>query len=410
MARKLLRSVTCAVLALALGAASASAQRSFVYVGYSQSISQFSIGADGRLTPLSPATFQTPQPLSVGLAATPDGRSVYAATDGVLQLDVDPLTGQLSPKSPSTVAADAWTITVSPDGRSAYAVGISLDVIAQFTIDPASGRLVPKSPPTVPAGDDVFPFELALSPDGRNAYVATFNSGVLQYSVDPASGTLTPKTPFSVPAGDTSEGVAVAPDGRSAYVSDINSGTISQYDIDAASGQLTPKTPPTVPTGVGPTNGLVVTPDGRNAYVYNSGVGGGPTPGETVSQYDVDPSTGALTPKTPAFVAAGPGSTASDATLSPDGRSLYVVNSFAVRQYSIHPTTGALSPKSPASVPTDPAEGGSTGIAVASVAARLPTSKEQCKKGGWRTFGVFKNQGDCVSFVATGGGNPPGHP
>jgi len=40
----------------------------------------------------------------------------------------------------------------------------------------------------------------------------------------------------------------------------------------------------------------------------------------------------------------------------------------------------------------------------------LPTSKDQCKKGGWRTFGsVFKNQGDCVSFVATGGRNAPAH-
>ena len=35
------------------------------------------------------------------------------------------------------------------------------------------------------------------------------------------------------------------------------------------------------------------------------------------------------------------------------------------------------------------------------------TSKDQCKNGGWVTFGVFKNQGDCVSFVATGGANPP---
>jgi hypothetical protein len=35
------------------------------------------------------------------------------------------------------------------------------------------------------------------------------------------------------------------------------------------------------------------------------------------------------------------------------------------------------------------------------------TSKDQCKNGGWRAFGVFKNQGDCVSFVATGGKNPP---
>jgi hypothetical protein len=40
----------------------------------------------------------------------------------------------------------------------------------------------------------------------------------------------------------------------------------------------------------------------------------------------------------------------------------------------------------------------------------LPTSKEQCKNGGWRDFGVFKNQGDCVSFVATSGKNPPGGP
>ena len=37
----------------------------------------------------------------------------------------------------------------------------------------------------------------------------------------------------------------------------------------------------------------------------------------------------------------------------------------------------------------------------------LPMSKDQCKGAGWQSFGVFKNQGDCVSFVATGGKNPP---
>jgi hypothetical protein len=34
-------------------------------------------------------------------------------------------------------------------------------------------------------------------------------------------------------------------------------------------------------------------------------------------------------------------------------------------------------------------------------------SKDDCKNGGWKDFGVFKNQGDCVSFVATNGKNPP---
>jgi hypothetical protein len=36
-----------------------------------------------------------------------------------------------------------------------------------------------------------------------------------------------------------------------------------------------------------------------------------------------------------------------------------------------------------------------------------PTSKDQCKNGGWQTFNnpAFKNQGDCVSYVATKGKN-----
>ena len=38
-----------------------------------------------------------------------------------------------------------------------------------------------------------------------------------------------------------------------------------------------------------------------------------------------------------------------------------------------------------------------------------PTNKDQCKKNGWKSFNnpAFKNQGDCVSYVSTGGKNPP---
>jgi hypothetical protein len=39
----------------------------------------------------------------------------------------------------------------------------------------------------------------------------------------------------------------------------------------------------------------------------------------------------------------------------------------------------------------------------------VPTSKDQCKNGGYKNYPAlgFKNQGDCVSFVATGGRNGP---
>jgi hypothetical protein len=36
-------------------------------------------------------------------------------------------------------------------------------------------------------------------------------------------------------------------------------------------------------------------------------------------------------------------------------------------------------------------------------APALPTSKEQCKNGGWRAFSdTFTNQGQCVAFVQRG--------
>jgi hypothetical protein len=79
------------------------------------------------------------------------------------------------------------------------------------------------------------------------------------------------------------------------------------------------------------------------------------------------------------------------------------------------PDTFNLSPFSPVEAPTVcPASldlfGGPVfvGDIIVVDAPALPTSMEQCKDGGWQSYGVFKNQGDCVSFVATGGKNPPG--
>ncbi len=53
-----------------------------------------------------------------------------------------------------------------------------------------------------------------------------------------------------------------------------------------------------------------------------------------------------------------------------------------------------------------PANEEGTGDVTVIDASPLP-SKDACKNGGWRSYGVFKNQGDCVSFVATGRKNRP---
>lgn len=51
---------------------------------------------------------------------------------------------------------------------------------------------------------------------------------------------------------------------------------------------------------------------------------------------------------------------------------------------------------------------GSLSVDVYQLAPPRPTTTDQCKNGGWQSYGgIFKNQGDCVSYVATHGKNPP---
>ena len=75
-------------------------------------------------------------------------------------------------------------------------------------------------------------------------------------------------------------------------------------------------------------------------------------------------------------------------------------------------TAAAGRPTACATIPieVDPSLQPVTGDAVVTNASALPTVTAQCKRGGWRTYNVFKNQGDCVSYLATKRKNPPSSP
>ncbi len=94
-----------------------------------------------------------------GLAISPDGMSVYVATDGddsLVHFRRDPATGELSPygcvnrpagadecAQTSEGLHDANRVTVSLDGRSVYVTSDEDDAVASFTREPATGRLSP---------------------------------------------------------------------------------------------------------------------------------------------------------------------------------------------------------------------------------------------------------------------------
>jgi 6-phosphogluconolactonase (cycloisomerase 2 family) len=159
-------------------------------------------------------------------------------------------------------------------------------------------------------------------------------------------GSLSSLTPPSIEAGSSPSGVAVSPDGSSVYVSNGGEPTISQYDINAATGALSAKSPATVPSGGSFIHqGIVVTPDGKSVYVTNCDE-------NSVSQYDVNPPFGTLGSK--ALPALATGKCPLGVAVTPNGKSAYVANeqSDTVSQYDINATSGELTPKSPeAAVP-----------------------------------------------------------
>jgi hypothetical protein len=55
-----------------------------------------------------------------------------------------------------------------------------------------------------------------------------------------------------------------------------------------------------------------------------------------------------------------------------------------------------------------PVEGPTTTVSSTTLPGPRPETRDDCKNGGWERYGVFRNQGDCVSWVATHGKNEPG--
>jgi hypothetical protein len=103
---------------------------------------------------------------------------------------------------------------------------------------------------------------------------------------------------------------------------------------------------------------------------------------------------------------------------------LHVEGNIAIMQVNIStfsfPITIKVTDNAPDRVEVAPAAGSPCGASVGIITGivgtgdivvhdgpPLPTSTDQCKSGGWKIYGVFKNQGDCVSFVATKGKNGP---
>ena len=134
----------------------------------------------------------------------------------------------------------------------------------------------------------------------------------------------------------------------------------------------------TVPVGSFP-SGVAITPNGAFAYV-STGINFG-------SVSVIDTATNTVVATVPV------GLTPRGIAIEPKGAFAYVANRTSNDVSVIDTTTNMV-------VATIPSTFGPEAIAF-QVPTQGPTNKDQCKNGGWGTFTnpIFKNQGDCVSFV-----------
>jgi YVTN family beta-propeller protein len=220
--------------------------------------------------------YASPEALYLGVAWSPDGKTLYASAGGNNKIRVYSFDGaQLSEGAP-IVLGDASApsypagLAVSPDGKTLYAaLNLGNAVVAIDTGNRAATSLKTLRFGDASKPEDIgtLPYALLLSPDGKTLYVSHWNARAVSL-VD----TATLKTTAQVKVGDHPSGLALAPDGATLYVANANSDTVSVINPAAARvrGEVKLAPYPGAPVGSMP-NALSLTPDGRTLLVANAG-------------------------------------------------------------------------------------------------------------------------------------------
>jgi 6-phosphogluconolactonase (cycloisomerase 2 family) len=290
----------------------------YVYVSNisSNTVAQFTIGADGSLTAMSTPTILMGDVTGgklyypSGIAVHPKSPYAYVALQqksSVNQFTVG-ADGTLSALTPSTVTSGDPTngangpvsIAIDPSGNWAYVANGASLTVSQYKIG-ADGTLSALTPFLVATGGvrgsgTAFDVKIVSTSSGAYAYVTNYADGtVAQYSINPTSGILSPLTPSLISAGTYAFSIAVHPTGKFAYVTILTGSpdaAVAQFTIDQTTGAFSAMTPPTVSAGGAGAAVITVEASGKYAYATSGETGWGSS---SIAQYNIDQDTGALT-------------------------------------------------------------------------------------------------------------------
>src|SRR5580704_15193743 len=203
--------------------------------------------------------------------------------------------------------SSTYEVQVSPEDNDAYSVAIN-GALVEYSRNQANGALAVigcvTSAATECAPENetkevaamVKPAAIAVSPDGKSAYVVTQgNNNLVEFSRDTQTGLLSEIGCISKEDAECADheakglnqpyGVTVSPDGENVYVASYSDEAVAEFSRNTATGELTQLASPnncvssTSLSECGTTNaigleraiGVVVSPGGEDLYVAAGG-------------------------------------------------------------------------------------------------------------------------------------------
>jgi YVTN family beta-propeller protein len=223
-------------------------------------------GGRNELVRIDLATWSVTGSTTVGqsptqVAITPDGATavVTNATDGTVStVDIATMT-----RDPADIAVGAmpYGVAITPDGSTAYVANNASGSVS--TIDLATRTT---DPVDIPVG--LGAYAVAITPDGSTAFVTKRPEladppPAVQGTISTIDIVTRTKDPVDLDDAARPAGIAISPDGRTAYVAQSNADAVATIDVTTRSWGAT-----SIPVDSYP-DGLAITSDGKQVYSSN---------------------------------------------------------------------------------------------------------------------------------------------
>jgi 6-phosphogluconolactonase len=269
-------------------------------------------------------------PLFIGTYTTQGSQGIYAA-----RLNLE--TGALSAPELAAETANPTFLALHPSGKYLYTVseiatfkGEKAGAVSAYAIDPKTAKLTFINQVS---SHGAGPCHVSVDRTGETLMVANYGGGSVAAFTIGGDGRVHESTSFHQHFGKGGDpkrqerahahSIFPSPGNRFAIAADLGVDRIYLYRLNAHSGTISPHVPESVATaaGAGPRH-FAFHPNGRNGYAVNE-------LDNTVTAYEWDESTGALTPKgSVGTLPAGFSGTSHTAEIlvHPSGKFLYASN------------------------------------------------------------------------------------